>query len=1389
MIITLHVSMASGFLESRIGRPWNYDQGEGDFEYYQGTGVSALEVVVVNHGSRPTKEFLQRTYSDRRGGRVNPILVVAIYGDNVGLCGPSGEDPPVFRDVDHGQAERVCDAALEKPDRHVAQSFLSDTLPQLDEALAGLRNQGLLSTHELKVGVPDRDDWDGASKRAQQALTDDPRDLIEGLNYDVDRLTDQSYVLKDTSNGHERAVAMFLQDDESFDHAQERFVGQSPVAYGLNEADKRNLDYVIGSSGDTLRLYTTNPEDGFGSRGRTDTYVEVNTNLLADEKAAYLWLLFSANALRDDGTLHQIMEDSKEYATDLGGRLQDRIYDDVVPDLAEAIARARDIENPTKQEVDRTYEMTLVLLYRLLFIAYAEDEEFLPRRRNGRYDKRSLKQKAHNLHEIVQDGGEFDDSFYDHWDDVMTLSRAIHHGHEEMGLPAYEGRILSEDEDISEAGARLANIRLNNAEFGPALFRLLVDETEDGYQGPVDFRNIGVREFGVIYEGLLESELSVAEQPLTIDNDGRYKPIESGGQQTLADNEGDIVVEQGEVYLHGQSGERKATGTFYTQTRFVEHLLEHSLDPALEDHIERIDRIREEGGERAAADAFFDIRVADIAMGSGHFLVGAVDRIEKHLGSYLTENSIGPVEDELENLKSTALEAFEDEEYEPNIEPDQLLRRQIARRCIYGVDLNPLARDLARLSIWVHTFVPGLPLTFLDYNLIKGDSLAGIGTFEEVTDILDIEQSSLGMFIGGQSVMDEIREDISRIGNFADASAEQVQEARDTRAEIEERLEDIRARFDILAASRIDESIDTKPVSDTETDITTTESYARAQEALESTDPLHFPAAFPEVFDDKNSGFDVVAGNPPWEEATLEEDEFWTRYEPGLQREESHGGDKDGIIDRLRSQRPELKERFEREKQEQEKRRAILREGPYPGMGEGDPDTYKAFYWRFWSLCDNEGSVGMILPRGAFLASGSEKFRREMLGNSSVTDLTFLKNNGQWAFSGVGNRVTIGLLSVDRGEDEAQIPIRGPYPSASAYRNGIESPPHRFPVEEAKNWTERASFPLLPPEPRSVGVFAQMDTHPDLSYDGGEWFCRPYRELDESLEKTKDDGTQLIHEIDDPPESYWPVFDGGSLNPSDTELWMNDTGERFGYADPDVMLDYLQESRENSYVYAGSRSAFVKFSEDWVYDPETLPCLSPRVAFRDTTQRTNQRTVLASLVPPKTFLTNNAPYFLWPKGDERDEAYLLGVLNSIPLDWFSRRFVETNLNYHLLNSFPVPRPGRDSELRKRVVNLSGQLVATDDRYDGWAEVVGVECGQLDEDEQLERIYELDAVVSHLYGLTREHIEVIFETFHDGWDYEERLNRVLDHYDQWADRLDIDHADGNSERAAITQDDD
>ncbi len=1376
--------MDTDFLESRSGRPWNYKKENGEFEFYQGKGPSALEVVVVDYDERPTKEFLQQTYADRRGGRVNPILVVALYKDYAGLCGPSREEPPVYRDVDRGQVERVCDTALEKPDRHTAQRFLSETLPQLDEDLTGLRNQGLLSTHELKVGVPERDDWADATKRAQQAIDDDPRELIKGLNYEIDQLTDQSYVLKDMSDGHERAVAMFLQEDESFDHTQERFVGQSPVAYALNEADKRNLEYVIGSSGDTLRLYTTNPDAGFGSRGRTDTYVEVNTSLLSDEKAAYLWLLFSANALRDNGTLHDIMERSQDYAAALGERLRERIYDDVVPDLAEAIARARDLEDPTKKELDETFEMTLVLLYRLLFIAYAEDEEFLPRRRNERYDRNSLKQKAHELHDFIKDDGNFDASFYDHWDDVMHLSRAVHHGHDELGLPAYDGRLLSEDEDISKAGSKLAKIRLDNAEFGPVLAKLLIDETVEGYQGPVDFRNIGVREFGVIYEGLLESELSVAEQSLQLDDDGHYVPIGSDGQQTLGEDE--AVVNEGEVYLHGQSGERKASGSYYTQSRFVEHLLDYSLEPALDDHLDRIDQLREEEGEHAAANAFFDFRVSDIAMGSGHFLVGAVDRIESRLYAYLTEKPLSPVEDELDNLEEAAMEAFQNEEYAPSVERGQLLRRQVARRCIYGVDLNPLSTELARLSIWVHTFVPGLPLTFLDYNLVTGDSLAGIGTLDEVTEILDVEQSSLGMFIGGQSVMDEVRDDIAHLGSFADASAEQVQEARETRNEIETSLKQVRARFDILAASRIDDSIDTDPVSDTGIeDVTELPEYERAQKVLESTDPLHFPVAFPEVFEGDESGFDVVIGNPPWEEERLDEDNFWRRYIPGLKSKKA--GEKSDIIKQMKSERPDLINEFESERREKEKRREILKSGDFPGMGTGDPDTYKAFAWRFYYLTQSDGMIGIVLSRSAFSAAGSEKFRRELLTEATISDLTFLVNNRQWVFDSVHPQFTIGLASIRKSppDSEAMLPIKGPFADSETFDKYHDSEPNLFKIEQALNWTDSASFPLLPPTPLSTDVFEIQTSHPPISLDDPDcWRARPREGLHSSSDKKKDDGTQLMHFTDDPEQSFWPVYKGGTFR-----HWEPEYGDYYAWADPDLMLEYLQEKRENSYRYAGSRSAFYEMDEEWVKNPDTLPCLSPRVTYRKVSRATDTRTIITSLVPPKVFLTDGSPYFLWPRGDERDMSYLLGVISSIPFDWYARRFVETNVNLHLINSFPVPRPGRNDPLRQRVVEISGRIASVDDRYEDWAKEVGVDYGPLDDDEKLNKICELDALVAHLYGLSRAHVEVVFETFHDGWDYEERLDRVLDYYASWADKLDLDHANREEKKQGGTRDDD
>ncbi len=244
------------------------------------------------------------------------------------------------------------------------------------------------------------------------------------------------------------------------------------------------------------------------------------------------------------------------------------------------------------------------------------------------------------------------------------------------------------------------------------------------------------------------------------------------------------------------------------------------------------------------------------------------------------------------------------------------------------------------------------------------------------------------------------------------------------------------------------------------------------------------------------------------------------------------------------------------------------------------------------------------------------------------------------------------------------------------------------------------------------------------------------------------------------PNGYWPVYKGKSFN-----IWNPDTGHYYAWAKPEPVLDWLQSKRLKA-KKSRRNSPHREFSTKHLMRRSTLPCLMPRIAFRDITSRTAQRTIIACLVPPKIFLTNKGPYFLWPRGDEQDQSFLLGVLSSIPLDWYARCFVELNVNFFLLNPFPIPRPERNDPRWQRVVALAGRLASPDDRFSTWAESVGVECGPLAEDEKNDMIHELDAIVACLYGLDENQLIHIFKTFHEGWDYDARLTGVHRHFQRW-----------------------
>ena len=154
-----------------------------------------------------------------------------------------------------------------------------------------------------------------------------------------------------------------------------------------------------------------------------------------------------------------------------------------------------------------------------------------------------------------------------------------------------------------------------------------------------------------------------------------------------------------------------------------------------------------------------------------------------------------------------------------------------------------------------------------------------------------------------------------------------------------------------------------------------------------------------------------------------------------------------------------------------------------------------------------------------------------------------------------------------------------------------------------------------------------------------------------------------------------------------------------------------------------------------------------RLAFRDVTNRTNSRTILAVLIPPGVYLTNTAPYLAFVEGTEREQAACLGLMNSLPFDWQARRFVEIHVNYFILEGLRVPALS-DAD-HKVIADATARLSAVDDRFADFAGANGVECGPLDPAERQRLRVEIDARVARAWNLTAGDMGVIFRDFTEG----------------------------------------
>jgi len=397
-----------------------------------GSPETGLAVVVARAASRPTRTDLRALSKARSSGGVTPVLVAVTYetpsGSRVSIFGPDEDAQPVDG-LNVALSEVLIMDALTATSPSGLHAELARRLGTLlGGKVSGLRNEGLFASHVLER-EPAAGGWTDQCTRSDRLLRLRGAGLLAALGYSIANVPEGT-VLRESSSGHRLAAAVLLTDGESFENVLTRLHNANAVTHGLSSARKERLDWLVVLGGSVLRLYPVRPDVGVGRKGQTQTFVELDLALLGPDRSGFLTLLFAPSSLVVQGEVARLLDESTKYAAGLSERLRERVYVDVVPTLAVAVARNREVaflpEMQRKDALDEAYHQTMIILFRLLFIAYGEDRGLLPYGKNDRYTSSALKTLALGL--VANPDRQFNADSTAIWDDLTRLWTTIDSG-------------------------------------------------------------------------------------------------------------------------------------------------------------------------------------------------------------------------------------------------------------------------------------------------------------------------------------------------------------------------------------------------------------------------------------------------------------------------------------------------------------------------------------------------------------------------------------------------------------------------------------------------------------------------------------------------------------------------------------------------------------------------------------------------------------------------------------------------------------------------------------------------------------------------------------------------------------------------------------------------
>ena len=548
------------------------------------------------------------------------------------------------------------------------------------------------------------------------------------------------------------------------------------------------LRWGVLTNGGVWRLYDQK------TRPRATAFYEADLEALlnADDEdglRAFHLLFRRAAFVRRPGAAATFLEtalaEGRRYEERVAQSLAGVVFDRVFPRLLQALADATD------QPMPQIREAALIFLYRLLFVLYAEDRGLLPVN-DAAYDDYGLRKRVRD--DVAARKARNDtfssaaSSYYDH---LSTLFHLIDRGDPSIGLPPYNGGLFAED-----AAELLNQVRLPDDVIADVVYDLSHTQT-DGQPGYVNYRDMSVQQLGSIYERLLEQE-----------------PVRDA---------------EGKVRIRPNPYARKDSGSFYTPQDLVDLIVEQTLKPLVEERLAafeaRAGQLRGDRRPRAErraelarldpAEAVLDLKVLDPAMGSGHFLVSAVDFLTDYIADLIEyapavadwldgdDAYHSPLLDRVAAIRADILQRAAESKWvvnEAQLTDQAIIRRLVLKRCIYGVDKNPLTVELAKVSLWLHSFTVGAPLSFLDHHLRRGDSLIGLRVADANEELRRLH---VPMFVASAlQGVENAAQGMRQIEQLSDADVAEVHQSESLFKAVESATADLRGFLDTLGGLR-----------------------------------------------------------------------------------------------------------------------------------------------------------------------------------------------------------------------------------------------------------------------------------------------------------------------------------------------------------------------------------------------------------------------------------------------------------------------------------------------------------------------------------------------------------------------------------------------------------